>query len=152
MTKPSIVGVDSSLLVAHTILEHPGHQEARRHLSACIESGDLIALCPIVVNEFLHVVTDSRRFERPLAFSEASRTATNWLESRETRFFPADENAARIQLEWLNRHRLGRKRIHDTLIAAIYHAVGVKTLLTTNAKDFGIFDCFDLIDFAGGED
>jgi len=147
MPKATAIGVDTPFLVAHTLLEHPGHEGARRHLSEFIGRGALVALCPVVINEFLHVVTDPRRFERPLSFSDASRIATGWLESRETRFFPADDPSTRLQIEWLARHRLGRKRIHDTLIAAIYHSAGVETILTTNTRDFAVFERFNILDF-----
>lgn len=42
-------------------------------------------------------------------------------------------------------HRLGRKRINDTRIAAIYYHNGARTLLTSNARDYTVFDCFEVI-------
>jgi predicted nucleic acid-binding protein len=41
---------------------------------------------------------------------------------------------------WMRRHRLGRKRVLDTLLAATYRAADVTSLLTLNATDFAVFD------------
>ena len=46
--------------------------------------------------------------------------------------------------EWMLRHRLGRKRVLDTMLAATYRSAGVTSLLTLNAPDsavFGEFTC-----------
>ena len=45
--------------------------------------------------------------------------------------------------------QLGRKRLLDTLLAATYRQGGVRSLLTTNPEDFGVFDCFALITPSG---
>ena len=62
--------------------------------------------------------------------------------------FP-DEEAASQFLDWLDRFKLGRKRLLDTLLAATYHRAGVRSLLTTNPDDFRVFGCFDLITPSG---
>jgi hypothetical protein len=53
-------------------------------------------------------------------------------------------------LDWLEYFQLGRKRLLDTLLAATYRHGGVRSLLTTNPpRDFGVFECFDLITPSG---
>ena len=45
--------------------------------------------------------------------------------------------------EWQEKYRLGRKRLHDTMLAAVLHTAGVTSLLTLNPSDFRIFGCFE---------
>ncbi len=140
-----LVGVDTPFLVAHTVVEHPEHSEALKVCERLLEKNGLLALCPTVIDEFIHVVTDAKRFERPLEVAEALEVAEDWLNSRETvSLFPC-EQSSRLQLHWLRTHRLGRKRINDTRIASIYYQNGAHTLLTSNVRDYTVFDCFKII-------
>ena len=41
-----------------------------------------------------------------------------------------------VQLEWLQRHQLGRKRILDTQLAATLWSAGIQRLVTSNPADF----------------
>ena len=143
--KPTLLGVDTHFLVAYSVLEQPEHEQARALCEQLFEKNHLLALCPTVIDEFIHVVTDARRFERPLSMDQAVEVAHNWLTSRETvSLFPC-EQSTRLQLQWLHAHRLGRERINDTRIASIYYQNGVRTLLTGNVRDYTIFDCFKII-------
>jgi hypothetical protein len=42
-------------------------------------------------------------------------------------------------------HRLGRKRILDTQLAATYYHAGIRAILSTSARDYTIFDCFEAL-------
>lgn len=140
-----IHGIDTGFLVAAEIVEHPDHVAARATLSCLLSGVDRIALTPQVLAEFIHVVTDSRRFKQPLEMIEARRLAQDWWTAREVdRVFP-NEDAARQFLKWLNELTLGRKRLLDTLLAATYRHAGIRSLLTANPDDFAIFDSFTLI-------
>ncbi len=104
-----------------------------------------MALCPQVIHEFLHVATDPRRFEHPLEMTDALSRAEKWWTAREThRVFP-NEESMRISFEWQRQHRLGRKRLLDTLLAATYWENGMQRLLTLNEADFEIFGVFDFV-------
>lgn len=50
-----------------------------------------------------------------------------------------------LTLRWMRQFQLGRKRILDTQLAAIYRTAGVRRLLTSNPSDFAIFDGFEII-------
>lgn len=144
--KQVFVGVDTPFLVAHTVLDHPGHGRAREQCERLLKKKYFFALCPTVIDEFIHVVTDARRFEQPLNMDEALEIAHNWLNSRETvNLFPCDQSTC-LHLQWLRDHRLGRKRINDTRIASIYHHHGIRYLLTGNVRDYTVFDCFEVIE------
>lgn len=142
----SLIGIDTTFLVAHSILEHPEHRQATQLCRALLEGQNLFALCNTVIDEFIHVVTDPKRFEQPLSIHQASQIMETWLQSEETRYLPPDEDSARLHLQWLSQHRLGRKRINDTRIAATYYSHGVRRLLTSNVRDYAVLDAFAIIE------
>lgn len=75
-------GLDTSFLVAVEVAGHPGHAEARSFLNRVLDGEEGIALAPQVLAEFIHVVTDARRFQRPLTVAQARERAERWC-SRE---------------------------------------------------------------------
>ena len=68
-----IHGLDTSFLVAVEIEEHTCHTEARRMLDEFLNRGDRFALAPQILFEFVHTVTDPRRFQVPLTMETALR-------------------------------------------------------------------------------
>ena len=143
-------GIDTGFLVALEIIEHAEHAAARALLTRLIQAGDRLALAPQVLAEFVHVVTDQRRFARPLDMTVARRIASEWWLGREVdQVFP-DEAATQLFLTWMERQRLGRKRLLDTQLAATYRQAGITSLLTTNPGDFGIFGGFTCLTPAAG--
>jgi hypothetical protein len=58
--------------------------------------GPVLALAPQVLTEFIHVVTDPRRFSRPLAMVEAVERAQHWWEAREVRPMLPGVDATRL--------------------------------------------------------
>lgn len=144
MANVELLGADTSLLIAHSLEDHPDHEKVSKLVAEVLAHGNLLALCPVVIDEFIHVITDARRFEHPLEMACAISLARTWSQSKETMVVLPTEKSLTLQLDWMQRHRLGRKRLHDTQIAAIYHLVGVETILSSNWRDFTIFDCFKI--------
>ena len=138
-------GLDTGFLVAAEVAQHANHSAARQSLARLVAAGDRIAIAPQVLAEFMHVVTDPRRFAQPLSMGEARQVAEQWWTATEVdRVFPND--AAMHQfLAWLQQFSLGRKRLLDTLLAATYHQAGIQSVLTTNPADFANFGNFDCI-------
>jgi predicted nucleic acid-binding protein len=138
-------GLDTGFLVAAEVTGHLDHAAARGRLGSILSGGDQIAITPQVLAEFIHVVTDPRRFTQPLDVAAARLLAEQWWTAAEVvRVFPDD--AATLQfLAWLDQFSLGRKRLLDTLLAATYHQAGVQSLLTTNPTDFAVFGVFSCI-------
>jgi predicted nucleic acid-binding protein len=135
-------GLDAGFLVAAEVTEHPEHADARATLARLFGAGDQIAIAPQVLAEFIHIVTDPRRFTHPLDMAAARQVAEQWWTAREVvQVFP-DADATRLFLDWLKQFSLGRKRLLDTLLAATYWQVGIQSLLTTNPADFGVFGVF----------
>jgi predicted nucleic acid-binding protein len=140
-----IHGLDTGFLVAAEVTEHVEHTTARDTLARLLSAGDLIALAPQVLAEFIHIVTDPRRFAQPLDMTAARQLAEQWWTAREVvRVFP-DDAATRQFLAWLQQFSLGRKRLLDTLLAATYRQAGIQSLLTTNQADFLVFGVFTCI-------
>jgi predicted nucleic acid-binding protein len=103
-----------------------------------------LALAPQVLAEFVHVATDARRFQVPLPMARALERAQMWWEFREVhQVFPGPDSS-RLFLRWMAEHGLGRKRLLDTQLAATYYSAGVSTIVTTNARDYAIFGCFEI--------
>jgi len=146
-TGPAIrIGIDTPFLIAHTVREHPDHMRATACCTRLLDEGHLLVLCPTVIDEFLHVVTDPARFETPLSMDRAVQLARTWINSEETVYCGPTEESQQRQLEWIVDHRLGRKRINDTRIASIYYTEGVTRLLTANVRDYSVFGVFEIAD------
>ena len=140
-----IHGFDTGFLVAVEVSDHPDHQPARSKLAAFAAAGDTLSLAPQVLAEFIHIVTDPRRFPRPLSTDAARDVAQKWWTAKEViQVFP-NADAVALFFNWHRGLALGRKRLLDTLLAATYRCAGINSLLTTNASDFTAFGGFQCI-------
>ena len=138
-------GFDTSFLVAAEVAGHADHAMARARLDVLRRAGDRFALAPQVLAEFVHVVTDSKRFSQPLTMADSLDRAKAWWNSPEVEQTSPDDDSVQLFLKWMAEHRLGRKRVLDTLLAATYYNMGVVSLLTTNARDFSAFGVFTCV-------
>jgi predicted nucleic acid-binding protein len=138
-----IHGVDTTFLVQVEILESPDHAAARAWLDEALQhSPQPLALAPQVLTEFVHVVTDQRRFRAPLSMDLALEKAQGWWEAAEVRPVYPTLDSTRLALLWLRQHRLGRKRLFDTQLAATYYSAGVTSVVTQNFADYETFGVF----------
>jgi len=132
-------GFDTSLLVAHEVASHSDHVGARRRVSELRASGAGFAIAAQVVTEFMHIVTDAKRFTAPLTVEQALERARAWWDSPDVARVEPDDDAVKWFLDAMVRHQLGRKRVLDTMLAATYRSAGITSLLTLNADDFAVF-------------
>ncbi|MGH7226247.1 MAG: PIN domain-containing protein [Gemmataceae bacterium] len=140
-----MIGVDTSFLVGLTVEEHTSHH-------ACWELFDReivgkpasMAITAQVLTEFYHVITDGRRFERPLVMTAALDLCEQWWHAEESRVVVADAEVGAVWLVWIRERRLGRKRLLDTMLAATYYRAGVRRLASTNWRDFASYGVFEL--------
>lgn len=132
-----MVGVDTSFLIAFEIAEHPLCQSARtiahHYASSCF------AITPQVLTEFIHVVTDPRRFVQSLSMVEAMKRSKRWWSSREVHHVFPNSRYVSLFHQWLAEHNLGRKRLLDTMLAAIYVENGITKIISTDGRDFNLF-------------
>lgn len=141
-----MIGADTTFLVHLELVELPAHRAAHELLQREILQPKVpLALAPQVLAEFIHVVTDPRRFQKPLTPDKAVAKARFWWDAAEVqRLFPTYESTT-LFLDWMQRHQLGRKRILDTQLAAIFWMAGARQILTANPTDFQIFGFQSLI-------
>jgi predicted nucleic acid-binding protein len=145
-----ILGVDTDVLVAWAMAGTVVRHTAARKLFAehARSQGGWLGLTAQVLQEFLHVVTDARRFEQPLDMPSALRMVHALWEAKETvRILPMVETVPRT-VELMARFQLGRKRILDTALAATLELAGVRRLATFNPVDFQIFPFLELVTVA----
>ena len=76
------------------------------------------------------------------AFGSYVNRAQGWWEASEVKPIYPSLDSTRLGLLWLRQHRLGRRRLLDTQLAATYYAAGITHLLTLNMSDFEIFGVF----------
>jgi predicted nucleic acid-binding protein len=137
-----IHGLDTGFLVAAEVAEHSLHQDARAILARLASAQDQIAIAPQVLAEFVHIVTDARRFALPLDMLTAQHLAEQWWSAADVIHVVPDDGAVQLFFAWLKQFALGRNRLLDTLLAATYSQAGIQSLLTTNPSDFSLFACF----------
>ena len=71
-------GFDTGFLVAAEVQGHSEHEAARSRLAEMRLAGDRFARAPQVLAEFIHVVTDPKRFTEPLSMAAAIERAEVW--------------------------------------------------------------------------
>lgn len=135
-------GLDTSFLVAVEVSSHEEHAGCRARFQKLLKAEDTFSLAPQILAEFIHVVTDPRRFASPLTLEQAIERAEIWWNAAEVvHVFPTAESTL-LFLGWLEEHKLGRKRLLDTMLASTLQANGVTSVLTLNRSDFTLFGNF----------
>jgi len=141
------LGVDTNVLVHAHVAASPMHERVHAYLrSLLVQEGIEIVLSPLVLHEFLHVVTDARRFDPPIGMPTALRIAQGYLGRSNVVCAAIGESTMARAFELMRQHRLGRRRIADTLWAAALLEEGVHRLVTCNPRDYAVFDDLDTID------
>jgi len=140
-----MTGLDCNILVQLAMADHTAHAATLRAAESEIIQGNQLIVASLAVTEFLHVVTDPRRFTPPLTMTEA----LDWIEEfrGNTSVDTVEPTRASLDqtLRWIRQFNLGRKRILDTHLAAILHAHGVHRLLTSNPGDFAVFGVLETV-------
>ncbi len=140
-----MIGLDTNILVSRVVLDHPSHGQVCKRIDTLLAEGKRLALTSGILSEFIHIVTDAKRFRNPLTMTEALEWAEFWSQAEETVMIHPDRKANVQWLRWLQEHRLGRKRLLDTLIAATWHSAGITEIYTLNPSDFKIFAVFNFV-------
>ena len=141
------IAIDTNILIYAHLPSLPEHAKVRRCLEGFLGDHETtIIITATILHEFIHVITDVRRFTPPVSMSEASAVAGLYLGRPNIECLPLDGEAVFTALDLLKSHRLGRRRIADTLYAAVLLQNKVKHVLTCNPADFQIFDELEIID------
>ena len=72
-----MTGLDSNILVQLALQDHPANVATIAAVQAETQRGNRLVFPSLVVDEFLHVITDARRFSPPLTMLEA----LDWVEN-----------------------------------------------------------------------
>jgi predicted nucleic acid-binding protein len=142
-----IKAIDTTFLIQLEVRESMGHEKAHRFLRrSLLDAGHELGLVPQVLEEFIHVCTDPRRFERPLSMTEALDKADFWWRASEVHQVLPSADAVVLFLEWMRGLRLGRRRIHDALLAATCVTAGIKEIVTSDRDGFQVFGAVTVSD------
>lgn len=140
-------GIDTDFLIALTVEGHESRSAACTCRDVHLDRGGRFVLTSQVISEFLHVVTDHRRFEEPMAFQQALAKAREWCLANEVVHLSTSKQGNLRFLQRMSDERLGRKRILDTLLATTLLESGVSRLITGNATHYRIFEDLEVLDF-----
>lgn len=140
-----MIGLDSNILLQLSFDDHPAHASTVAAVDAEAAKGTVLVLTSQVINEFLHVATDDRRFSPPLAMTDALDWMQDFLAKPSVKLAHPTRASVDQALAWMRTFRLGRKRILDTHLAAIFHTGGVRRILTSNPADFAVFGVFEIV-------
>ena len=140
-------GLDTNVLIYAQVPSLPDHEVVRRHVMEQLRRAEVkLFITPTVLHEFIHVVTDGRRFEPPVGMSEAVAITRLYLGRSNIECLDLTEAVFQGALTLLERHGLGRKRVADTLLAATFLHHGVDEIVTCNPEDFAVFEELNVID------
>lgn len=140
-------GVDTNVLIYAHVPAFPEHLQVRNLLRRQLDEKDhTLVVTPHILHELVHVLSDPRRFDPPIEMAEALALAALYLNRPNVWCLPVDGEVLGEAFELLARHRLGRKRIADTLFAAALLHHGVDRLITLNPGDFRVFEGLEVID------
>jgi predicted nucleic acid-binding protein len=140
-----MIGLDCNILVQLAFADHPANNKTIAKLQAETSQGEKLVFPSLVINEFLHVATDPRRFAPPLTMTEALDWIDEFIANPMVELLEPTKTSTDQTLRWLRQFDLGRKRILDTHLAAIFHTGGVRRLLTANPADFAVFGVLEII-------
>lgn len=143
-----MIGLDTSFLIDLYWQDSPRNKNARALFSKIVNDDSVqLAIYFNCFNEFLQVITDSKRFENAFSIAEAIDVIDFWCDlDRVKVLYPTDTSFKRT-LAWMNMYRLGRNRINDTQMASCYLSNNITSIITANPKDFEIFQSFELMDY-----
>jgi len=141
-----IYGLDTSFLVQIEVTEQAGHKAAHQLKDRLMGESATFALAPQTLCEFIHIVTDPKRFERPLATDEAVRRSEIWWNLKEVKNVSSTGWAVQRFHAWMTEHRLGRKRLLDTMLAATFEEHQISHVITSDPGGFSLFKIFHIID------
>src|SRR5688572_20478198 len=107
--------IDTNILVQLCLANHPENKATLAAVQQELQAGNVIALTASVIAEYLHVITDSRRFTDALSMTEALDWVDEFLKnSNGVEIIPTNDESARLAMEWMRKFQLGRKRLLDT--------------------------------------
>ena len=129
------LGIDTNVLIYALNEESSFHDQARKLLASVAENTYFGIVCWQNLTEFYAIVTDKRRFPRPLLPSEAMVEIKKLFEMG-IEVIGANQRARAIWSGILKVVMPKGQQVHDTFLAATFLSHGVDILVTENKADF----------------
>lgn len=143
-----MTGIDTTFLIDLEIKESPKHERAVEIFNQWrAEKNSFLVIYSNVFNEFLHVITDPKRFINPVPMETAIERCWYWIDNQRVKVVYSSDDSLKRQLLWMSIHELGRKRINDSTMAAVYAQSGVSKIITANPADFEVLNTFEVIGY-----
>ncbi len=144
------LGIDTNVLIYAHMPALKEHERVRQFILAELHKPDVkLVITPMVLHEFVHVITDARRFDPPVPMSEAIAVARLYVGRANVEWAAVAEGVLIDTLQLLEQHHLGRRRFADALLVAALLRHGVHRLVTCNPADFVPFAGLELTDPRG---
>jgi len=137
-----LIGIDTSFLVQFEVIESNAHRAARAWAEERVGAQDHFAISPQVLFEFIHVVSDPKRFGRPLSVEAALARSMAWWSAAETKRLTFGDASMELFKMLMIDHKLGRKRILDTALAATFASQRITHVASYNWRDFAALGDF----------
>jgi len=96
------------------------------------------------------VATDPKRFEHPMTMTNARAVTLELWDSRDVVKVRPTESVVHRVTELMQRHRLGRRRILDTALAATLEGQRLRRLAAMNSRDYRAFSFLEIVDPTAG--
>ncbi len=143
-----MIGIDTCFLIDLYWQDSPRNKNARALYSKIAnDETTQLAVYFNCFNEFLHVITDPKRFSNPFSIKEAINVIDFWCDIDRVKVLYPDDTVFKRTITWMNMYNLGRNRINDTQMASCYFSNNITSIITANPKDFEIFQSFALEDY-----
>lgn len=143
-----MIALDTTFLIDLYWLDSPRHEKAVSYYKRLSTQDEKIIIYYYCFNEFLHVITDSRRFTSPFSMAEALEIVDTWCNLENINVVYPFEKSFAMAKAWLSLYDLGRNRLNDTNMAACYAQSGASRIVTANPDDFTIFQVLTPIDYS----
>ena len=140
-----MIGLDTCFLVDLYWQDSPRNKNARALFSRLIDDESIqIAIYFNCFNEFLHVITDSKRFSNAFTIQEAIDVIDFWCDLDRVKVLYPNDTSFKRTLAWMNMYKLGLNRVNDTQMASCYLSNNITSIITANPRNFEIFQSFEL--------
>lgn len=101
-------GVDTNILVYAHVAALPQHARVLAFLLEQLREEEVtLVVTPAVLHEFVHIVTDSRRFEEPATMDQALNIARGYLRHSNVLCVGPDANTVRSAFDFSERKGTG---------------------------------------------
>jgi len=147
-----VISLDTTFLIDLYWLDSPRHKSAVKLFKELSDENGKFPDEDILVyyncfNEFMHVITDSRRFENAMSMSRALEICEQWKDLERIKIVFPNETSYGRTLTWLSIYNLGRNRLNDTNMVSCYVSQGASKIITANPKDFEIIQEIECIEY-----